>query len=178
MTPVSESRAAAADTGFRVNYPNSHPRALTLVGLGSQGARIARGVGGHELPNLQTLIVESPAPATREPTGPANSLATVLRAIAAEGHRVADALAQADMIFLVATPADDLGVAAEIGQFGRQRGVLVTGILVLEPGGRGSNADTALELMRAASDMLVMVSDASYVTEMLNELGAAAASTR
>ena len=173
MAIVSESRAAAADTGYRVSYPNSRPRALALVGLGTEGARIATRVGQCKLQHLQTLIAESPLPGTHERADTPNSLATTVQAIAAEGHRLGEALAHADMIFLVATPADDLTVAAEIGQFGRQGNVLITGILVLEGGAAASKADAALERMRAASDMLVIVSDAGYVLEMVSELGVA-----
>ena len=67
------------------------------------------------------------------------------------------------MIFMVATPADDMGVAAEIGQLGRQRNILITGILVLAPNATASHAAGALELLRAATDMLVVVSDPGYV---------------
>lgn len=173
MTLLSQSRAAAADTRYRINYPNSRPRALKLVALGEGGARIAKHVGDHRLQHVQVLVVERPsADARGRQSGDTHSLSSMVQAIAAEGHRLAEALAQADMIFIVATPTDDLGVAAEIGQLGRQRNILITGILVLEPDGLAGKADAALELMRAATDMLVIVSDAGYVVEMLNELGA------
>lgn len=168
---ISESRAAAADTRHRINYPNARPRAFALVGLGDGGTKIARRVGECGFANVQVLTAENPPAGGRAEAGEANALTGVARKIAAEGHRLGQALEQADMIFMVATPADDLGVAAEIGEFGRQRNILITGILVNASGGRAARVDSALKPLRAATDMLVVVSDAGYIQEMLTELG-------
>lgn len=173
MTTISESRAAAADTRYRINYPNSRPRALKLIGLGDGGTKIARRVSDHKFQHVQVLNPENPPPSTR---ANATSPSGMFQAIAAEGHRLRETLEKADMIFMVATPADDLGVAAEIGQLGRQRNILITGVLVAPAATMTADAGHALELLRAATDMLVIVSDASYVIEMLTELGARPAS--
>jgi len=168
---ISESRAAAADTRHRINYPNGRPRVLALVGLGEGGAKIARRIGDYGFNHVQVLTVESPPPGGRVEAHESAALTGMARAIAAEGRRLGRALEQADMIFLVATPADDLGVAGEIGQLGRQRNIPITGLLIQEPNAATASTRGALELLRAATDMLVVVSDAGYVTEMLSELG-------
>jgi hypothetical protein len=71
------------------------------------------------------------------------------------------------MIFMVACAGDDLAAAPRIQQLARAAGVMVTGIL-LEQG------DTHAELpkLRAASDILIIARDASYVEDMLAQLGA------
>lgn len=168
MTTASESRAAAADTRYRINYPNSRPRALKLVGLGQGGAKIARRVSEYKFQHVQVLTAENPPPSAQTAAS-SSSLSGMVHAIAAEGHRLIEALATADMIFMVVTPTDDLGIATEIGQLGRQRNILITGVLVL--GQNPTAPDATLELLRAATDMLVIVSDAGYVIEMLTELG-------
>jgi hypothetical protein len=170
---MSESRAAAADTRHRINYPNSRPRALALVGLGQGGTKIAQRVREYGFAHVQILTAENPSPGK---AGEATVLTGMARAIAAEGHRLGQALEKADMIFMVATPTDDLGVAAEIGQLGRQRNILITGVLVA-PSATAPQADGALEPLRAATDMLVIVSDVSYLGEMLSELGAQGSAT-
>lgn len=167
---ISESRAAAADTRYRINSPNSRPRALALVGLGDGGTKIARRVGDQGFVDVQILTAENPLRSGDAGTGEAGGLTGVARAIAAEGRRLGQALEEADMIFMVATPSDDLGVAAEIGQLGRRRNILITGILVA-PAATTARVDDALKLLRAATDMLVIVSDAGYLKEMLTELG-------
>jgi len=165
MSIVSESRAAAADTGHRIDYPNSRPRALKLVGMGPGSAAITRQVRDHKFRHVEVLSVDSLH------TGGSHSPSHMFEAIAADGHRLVESLEKADMIFMVATPNDDLGVAAEIGQLGRRRNILITGVLVVPSSAPIRDMDRALELLRAATDMLVIVSDAGYVIEMLTELG-------
>jgi hypothetical protein len=76
-------------------------------------------------------------------------------------------LAGAEMIFLIACAGDALAAAPEIKQLARAANVMVTGILL-------DQGDTHAELpvLRAASDMLIVARDASYVTDMLAQLGA------
>jgi hypothetical protein len=76
-------------------------------------------------------------------------------------------LAGAEMIFMLACAGDDLAAAAAIRRQALAAGVMVTGILL----DRG-DTHAELPLLRAASDMLVVARDASYVTDMLAQLGA------
>jgi hypothetical protein len=90
----------------------------------------------------------------------------LLRDVAVTGSSPAE-LAGAEMIVTVACAGDDLSAAAGILQLARAANVMVTGIL-LEQG------DTHAELpkLRAASDILIIARDASYVSDMLAQLGA------
>jgi hypothetical protein len=78
-----------------------------------------------------------------------------------------DQLAGAEMICTVACAGDDLSIAPEIMRVARASNVMVTGILL-------DQGDTHAELpkLRAASDILIVARDASYVTDMLAQLGA------
>jgi hypothetical protein len=87
--------------------------------------------------------------------------------VAAEGGVDPARLADAEMIFMVACSGDQLGEAAHVKQLARERNVMITGIL-LDDGA----AHAELPLLRAASDMLIVASDASYVADMLEQLGA------
>lgn len=178
MVVVSASdKSAASDTRHRVNYPNSKPRAIKLVGVGDGGARVARKVERMCLSGVDTV-----APLTDRASGDkAPSSTGMLQAIALDGNELSRSLSGADMIFTVACTGDDVAYAAVVGQIARSRNVLVTGILIEsrrsanERGGPTSDAQRtsdALDVLRAASDMLVIVSDESYVSEMLNALGA------
>lgn len=80
-----------------------------------------------------------------------------------------ESLADADMIFIVACAGDDLGMAPIVKQIARKSGVLVTGIFIQHS--HESAAQDSLAILRPASDMLVIASDESYVSDMLIELG-------
>ena len=75
--------------------------------------------------------------------------------------------AGAEMIFVIACAGDDLTAAPHIQRVAREARVMVTAILL-------DRGDTHAELpvLRATSDMLVVARDASYVTDMLVQLGA------
>ena len=62
---------------------------------------------------------------------------------------------------------DDLALAPEIKLIARAANVMITGILV-----QSGAAQAELPVLRAASDMLIVVTDASYVSDMLEQLGA------
>jgi hypothetical protein len=76
-------------------------------------------------------------------------------------------LAGAEMIVTVACAGDDLAAAPGILRQARDANVMVTGILL-------DQGDTHAELakLRAASDILIIARDASYVSDMLAQLGA------
>jgi hypothetical protein len=76
-------------------------------------------------------------------------------------------LAGAEMIVTVACAGDDLDAAPGILRLAREANVMVTGILL-------DQGDTRAELpkLRAASDILIIARDASYLSDMLAQLGA------
>ncbi|MDQ6620047.1 MAG: hypothetical protein M3Z31_10180 [Pseudomonadota bacterium] len=161
--PLSESRAAAADTRYRIPYPNSKPRAIKLIGLGEGGSRIAQEIARGDMRHVEALA----GGAARSASGEA-----MLQAIAEQGSEVGRAIRSADMVFVVAVEGDNVALAPAIGQMAHDKGVLVTGILIQDAAGGGSLPDGTLNALRGAADMLVMVSDAEYVREMLSALGA------
>lgn len=77
------------------------------------------------------------------------------------------ALAGAEMIVTVACAGDDLAGAAAILQQARAANIMVTGILIDQ-----GDTHAQLPLLRAASDILIIASDASYLSDMLAQLGA------
>lgn len=79
----------------------------------------------------------------------------------------ASRLAGAEMIFMVASSGDWVGAAMEIKRLARAANILVTAILIDQ-----GDTHAELPLLRAASDMLIVVSDAGYVVDMLVQLGA------
>jgi cell division GTPase FtsZ len=148
METLSTARAPS-EIIHRIRAPNSRRRFIKLVGIGSGGGRIARGLAGMNLADVDIVIPD------------ASQSSVVVSMI--------ESLAGADMIFVIACAGDDLGLAPLIRQIARKSNVLVTGIFIQhnhEPA-----AQASLAVLRPASDMLVVASDESYVADMLVELG-------
>jgi hypothetical protein len=92
---------------------------------------------------------------------------STVEVLPAHGGLDPERLKGAEMIFMIACAGDDLALAPEVKRLAREANVLVTAILL-------DSGDTHAELpvLRAAADMLIVARDASYVTDMLAQLGA------
>jgi len=151
VQPLSNARANS-DTRNRISAPNSQPRHIKLVGLRKGGAQLVSQLDTSRWRHVQVVV-------------PGDSTAAAL----ASGKL--PLLEDAEMIFIVACSGDDLSWAPLVRQVATSAGILTTGILVAPS--LSSEADhQELRDLRANSDMLVIAADASYIADMLTELGA------
>jgi len=142
----------------RIQAPNSRPRSIALVGLGEGGAAMARGLSGEAPPNVEVHVL-------------AKSTTGAVAAIQALGGDLQRGLADADMIFIVARRGDDVGLAPVVSGIARARNHPVTALYVVpEEAGTGSEDET-LRTLRESVEMLVVMSDESYVPAMVAALG-------
>jgi hypothetical protein len=91
-------------------------------------------------------------------------------AIQAGGGDLQRDLTRADMIFLVACRGDDVGLAPVVASIAHSRNHPVTGLYIVPPEGIAGDDET-LRTLRASVEMLVVVSDESYVPAMIAALG-------
>ncbi len=163
---ISESRAAAASTHYRVQYPNSRPRRIRIIGLGVGGARIAQEIGQRRLREVEIIATGDYEKHHAE---------AVLKGFTEDARDLHRQLAEADIIFMVAVSGDKVDFARVVSRVAHELGKLVTGVLIethaVVGNSTGSRAAT-LDTLRAGADMLVIGSDESYLEEMLSALGA------
>jgi len=146
----------------RIQAPNSKARTLALVGLGEGGAGIAREVAREGLPHLDVHVLAKSAAG-----------ADALAAIQAAGGDLQRDLQSADMIFIVARPGDDVGLAPVVSSIAHSRSHPVTALYIVPPGEADEMAeDETLRTLRSGVEMLVVVSDRSYVPAMIHALAA------
>jgi cell division GTPase FtsZ len=144
----------------RIQSPNSSPRSIAVVGLGTRGAEIARSLSARELPNAEVHVLAKSA------LGP-----DALAAIQAGGGDLQRSLTGTDMIFIVAGPGDDVGLAPVVSSIAHSRNHPVTALYVVPGGSTGDGEDATLRTLRGAVEMLVVVSDESYLPAMIAALG-------
>ena len=156
MNPVKEPAFGVAG---RIQDPNSKPRSISVVGLGQGGAAVARSLNSQELPMVQVHVLAKSAPGT-----------DALAAVQAAGGDLQRDLQSADMIFIVACPGDDVGLAAVVSSIAHGRKHPVTALYVVPPEAV-SGEDATLRTLRESVEMLVVVSDESYVPAMIAALG-------
>jgi len=159
---VSAATKPAFGLPGRIQEPNSKPRAIALVGLGEGGAAIARDIAreGHNA-QLEVHVLAKSA-------GGGDALA----AIQAGGGDLQRDLTTADMIFIVACQGDDASLAPVVSRIAHSRHHPVTALYIVPPEGLGPDAqDETLRTLRSGVEMLVVVSDRSYVPAMVAALG-------
>ena len=158
---ADRARRPAFGLPGRIQSPNSQPRAIALVGLGAGGAAIARRVADEDHGPLDVHVLSKSAAG-------GNSIA----AIQAGGGDLQRSLGDADMIFIVARRGDDVGLAPVVSGIAHGRKHPVTALYIVPTEDPQQGADDAtLTTLRAAVEMLVIVSDESYVPAMITALG-------
>jgi len=163
MTSAAARGSAPAPVRFglpgRIQAPNSSPRAIALVGLGEGGAGIAREVAREGHPHLDVHVLAKSAAG-----------GDALAAIQAGGGDLQRDLMGADMIFLVACRGDDASLAPVVSRIAHSRNHPVTALYIVPAGSPSELEDETLRTLRSGVEMLVVVSDRSYVPAMIHAL--------
>jgi cell division GTPase FtsZ len=160
MSALLERARPAFGLPGRIQAPNSRPRTIALVGLGEGGAAIARRISAERQPNLEVHVLAKSA-----------SGGDALAAIQAGGGDLQRDLAAADMIFIVACRGDDVGLAPVVSGIAHARKHPVTALYIVPPDADGhGEEDQTLKTLRGGVEMLVVVSDETYVTAMIAAL--------
>ncbi len=162
MTATLDRKRFAFGTPGRIQGPNSKPRSIALVGIGEGGAAIARNMEDEELAQLDVHVFAR-----------SSTRGDALAAIQAGGGDLRRNLTDSDMIFMVACQGDDVGLAPVVSGIAHSRGHPVTALYIVPQGVdfRSEAEDETLKTLREGVEVLVIVSDESYVPAMIAALG-------
>jgi len=150
--------ATAAEARFRIQAPVlAQFRNARVIALDDGAAAVVRAVAAGRWGGARffTAAVDTPDGLTLTP-------------VAGAGTSLADALAPADVVVLVATSDDGAGPAAAIGAACRVRGVMTAGLVV----GDGFWSGPAVSALRPYARVLLVSSDEDDVTDILTALRA------
>ena len=200
MISESARMSSTAEARFRVQAPNSTPRATTVIALDAAGEAVVRRLAASEWTRARFLIVRGvrlqadpsgPAKAGPHDSGPANQPPPRLRRSAVARRLLTRAKAEAglhdlsgapldlsdeidaaDLVVLLAGPGGHAHAAPEVGHACSDRRVMTTGFIV----GAGSSTERALSKtlaqVRSWSLMVVVANDDGYIDDMLRALRA------
>lgn len=160
---VTSTAYAAIDTQHRIKEPNSRPRQIKVIFLGAACAAQAGQFDASRFRNVDVIGVAQ----HWDGKGDAEEFLSTVNA--GHGANVASWLQDADLLFVLAGEGDDVSLAPAIKQMARRLNISITGILMQGMG--GGDAKT-LEILRGASDMLIVTRNDDYLVDMLQELGA------
>lgn len=155
--PSSCARAAtAAEARFRIQRPVAPARAPRIIALDDGAAEIVRRTAKLPWANARFYTCES--------TGGT----VTLRGVGGRPATLADELASADVVVMIATDDDGSDCAYTIGKACWQRSVMTAGLVVSDD----DAADRAVAALRPHARVLLPGADESDVVELLTALRA------
>jgi hypothetical protein len=156
MLTESARMSSAAEARYRVQAPNSTPRAIRVVGLDGAGERVVRRLAAAGWNHATFLIAAD----------------TALADVAGRTRNIDDEVRGADLVVLVAGPGGHAQGAALVGRACSLRRVMTTGFVV----GATSESENALSKtlaqLRPWSLMTVIADSDEYIDDMLTALRA------
>ena len=168
MLSESARAASAAEARFRINEPNSRPRAVKIIALDWPSEGIVKRLAQSSWTNATFLTALASAPPRGEPF----SIQGWLSDLAGHTKDLVGEINNADQVVMIATAGEDAQAASLIGEACSMKRVMTTALVL----GATSISDAALSRtlaqLRPWALMLVIASAEEYIADMLAALRA------
>ena len=172
MRSESARMRSAAEARFRVQAPNSTPRAIKVIALDAAGDAMVRRLAGAGWNHATFLTATS----VDQPGGPGElagmSADGALTDLTGRFRSVTDEVGTADLVVLVAGPGGSAQAASIIGEACSFRRVMTTGFIVGVTSASGNALSKTLAQLRPWSLMVVIADSDDYIDDMLSALRA------
>jgi hypothetical protein len=170
MQSESARMSSAAEAKFRINRPNSQPRAVKVIALDAPSERVVKelAAGSWQRASFLTASAFSGAPRPGEPF----SMGGWLNDLAGRTKDLVDEVNSADLVVMVATAGESAAAASIIGEACNVKHVMTTALIL---GGSTSSDETQSKMLaqlRPHAMMLVISSADEYIKDMLTALRA------
>jgi hypothetical protein len=162
--------SSADEARFRIQAPNSKPRAIKVIGLDAESEPVVRRLAERPWQNA-TFFVTSPsarAPLSEESFAKDDWL----RDLDGRPHSLMTEIETADLVVMVATAGGHAQVAALVGEACSLKRVMTTSFIVGGVSAEESELSKTLAQVRPWSLMVVLASADDYVGDMLIALRA------
>jgi hypothetical protein len=170
MLSESARMSSAAEARFRIQAPNSKPRAVKVIALDAPSEGIVKRLAekGWNGAAFFTASAFAGAPRAHDPV----TVGGWLSDLAGRTKDLVDEVASADLVVMVATAGESAQAASLIGEACSLRRVMTTALVL----GSASTSDEvlakSLAQLRPWSLMVVIASAEDYIADMLTALRA------
>ena len=171
MLSESARMNTAREASFRVEYPNSSPRAIKVIGLDEFSADVVRATELQEA--WRNAAFFTGIAANWDPTRPRGmAIHAKLIDTAGSARDLEAEIRAANLVVMISTAYGSAEAAALIAEICSMNRVMITGLLLKTE--KASEADLARSLkeLRPHAPMLVVSSGEDYVAAMLTALRA------
>ncbi len=170
MDSESARMSSAAEAKFRIEQPNSQPRAVKVIALDGKSERVVKELS--QAPGQRASFLTATAFAGAPQQGGRFSMGGWLADLAGRTKDLVDEVDSADLVVMVATAGESAAAAAIIGEACSIKHVMTTALIL----GSATTPDETLSKMlaqlRPHAMMLVISSADEYIKDMLTALRA------
>ena len=170
MQSESARMSSAAEAKFRIEAPNSRPRAVKVIALDAPSERIVKDLAASQWQCASFLTATAFSGAPRQ--GARFSMGGWLNDLAGRTKDLVDEVESADLVVMVASAGENAAAAAIIGEACNVKHVMTTALIL---GGASSSDETLSKMLaqlRPHVMMLVISSADEYIKDMLTALRA------
>lgn len=170
MLSESARMTTAEEARFRIDYPNSRPRAVKVVALDAPSERVVKRLAEHpwQRASFFTALKFEAAPRS----GADWSMKAWLSDLAGRTKDLIDEVASADLVVMIAGAGTSAENAAVIGEACSVRKVMTTALIIGSEDKSDAELSKTLASLRPHASMLVIASNDDYIEEMLVALRA------
>ena len=170
MQSESARMSSALEARFRIEKPNSLPRAVKVIALDAPSERVVKELAAA--PWRQATFLTATAFSGTPAKGRRFSMGGWLNDLAGRTKNLVNEVDTADLVVMVATAGENAAAAALIGEACSVKHVMTTALIL----GAATSSDETLSKMLSAlrphAMMLVISSADEYIKDMLTALRA------
>jgi hypothetical protein len=163
MTTPEEAR-------FRIDYPNSKPRAIKVVALDAPSEDVVKRLSRVQWQRASFFTAPKFDGAPRGGAG--WSMKAWLSDLAGRTKDLVDEVSTADLVVMVSSAGTDANAAAVIAEACSVRKVMTTALIIGSESKSDEELSKTLASLRPYASMLVIASNDDYIEEMLVALRA------
>jgi hypothetical protein len=170
MQSESARMTTAEEARFRVNYPNSRPRAVKVIALDPPSEEVVKRLaqGNWQRASFFTALKFDAAPRG----GEGWSMQAWLSDLAGRTKDLVDEVATADLVVMVASAGTSAEPAAVIAEACGVRKVMTTALIIDSESKSNEQLSRTLASLRPYASMLVIAHNDEYIEAMLSALRA------
>ena len=167
---LSESARAtrAEESRFRIEAPNSRPRAVKVIALDTPSERVIKELSQRQW-NRASFFTASAFGGTPKQ---GESFSGWLSDLAGRTHNLIEEVSSADLVVMVAAAGESAQAASIIGEACSVKRVMTTALVLGGPAVSDEALSKTLSHLRPWALMLVIASAEEYIADMLTALRA------
>ena len=170
MQTESARMTTAEEARYRINYPNSSPRAVKVVALDHPSEAVVKRVAQGSW--QRATFFTAPKIEGTPKSGDRSSMKAWLSDLAGRTKDLIDEVDSADLVVMVATAGENAQVATLIGEACSLKRVNTTGLILGGASASDEMLSKTLSQLRPWSLMLVIANREDYIEDMLIALRA------